>query len=634
MHRWICIVILLAACAGFCASCSGEPESGPKQATEKSEAAAAADPGEPEKPESEPDSRPWFTEQAQKLGIDLLNRTGEPGKKQFIMSAVGPGAAVFDADGDGLLDIYIVQGSWLVGRKRDSVYAGEDRPRNALYMQQSDGTFRNEAKQRGADDDGWGFGACAADLDNDGDQDLIVTNIGRNRVFVNDGKGHFQDISKAAGFYLGKESDVEWSTGIGIGDYDRDGRLDVYIGNYADMFEWMRNDPAIKWDSNGGIINAAVCEWQNLLVYCGPKGLPRQQDRLYRNVSGSDGELRFEDVTKSSGVHRSNKDDPTRGAQYAFQILFTDVNLDGWPDIYVSNDSSPSYFFENQRDGTFKELASQYQISLSRDGEEMAGMGADAADLNHDGVPEILKTNFALQTFNLYVSHRVGDGVVYKDLSKRAGVKEAVYASLGWGVLAFDYDNDGDRDLMFVNGHVYPEVDGASQLNMNFAQLNQLFRNDSTTYKGKTRLKFQEVTRTMGPGLAVQKSSRGLAMLDLHNDGDLDLVVVNLNETPDVLVNERGSESGHWIRFSFSGNPARKVNREAIGTRVKLTSGDLVRHFEIQRGRGFLGCNDPRLHVGLGERTGAVQLEIVWPNGDTETRTFQGVDRQHTVAQK
>ncbi|MCZ6786186.1 MAG: CRTAC1 family protein [Planctomycetota bacterium] len=583
---------------------------------------------------SEPEEA-WFVDEAPQRGIDLVNRTGEPEKKQFIMSAVGPSAAVLDADGDGLLDVYVVNGSWLVGGKRDQFYEKPDGPRNALYIQQPDGTFKDEAKERGVDDGAWGFGACAADLDNDGDQDLLVSNLGPNRLYINDGNGRFTDIAKEAGL-VGPDARVEWSTGIACGDYDRDGRLDVYIGNYADMFLWMRSaNSKIERDSQGNIVNAAVCEWQGLKVYCGPLSLPRQQDHLYRNAGGKNGALRFEDATKSSGVFRSEIENERRGPQFAFQILFTDLNNDGWPDIYVANDSVPSYFFENQKDGTFVECASRYGISLGRDGDSMAGMGADSADINGDGLLDVIKTNFALETYNIYVAERVGpDEIAYRDFSKRYGIKEAVYHALGWGVLVFDYDNDGDRDIFFANGHVYPEVDARPKLNMSFEQFNQLFRNDSKARPdGSVRLRFKEVTRSTGPGMTIQKSSRGVVWWDFDNDGDQDILVVNLNKTPDLLVNRLGSRKGHWLRVVFVGDPEQKTNRDAIGTRITVVAGKKKQFFETKRGQAFLGSHDPRLHIGLGAHTGPVTLEITWPNGAKATRTIENVDREITIRQ-
>ena len=567
--------------------------------------------------------------EAQARGINLLNQSGRPRKKELIMGAVGPGAAIFDANGDGRLDAYIPNGNWLTGSQRDQFYEGEDRPRNALYIQQPDGTFRDEAPARGVNDDAWGFGACAADLDNDGDQDLIVTNLGPNRLYINDGTGHFTDIAPRAGIAgPAARGKWEWSTGVACGDYDRDGRLDIYISNYSDPFEWMRTNRHIKRAPDGSILKANVCIWHRLEVYCGPEGLPAQQDHLYRNAGGTGGEQKFEDVTKASKVWRSEKDG---GPLYGVQAIFSDVDLDGWPDIYVANDGVPSYFFRSLGDGTFRECAGELGIAVGVNGEDMAGMGAEIADINDDGWPDVLKTNFALETNNIYVSEPFQGKLAFRDFSGRAGVQQMVFTDLSWAVLLFDYDHDGDRDLLYANGHVYPEVDRpeARGLNTSFEQYNKVFRNES---RGQ-RLRFRDVTRELGPGFEIKKCSRGASLLDFDDDGDLDILVVNLNNTPDLLVNRRGSQSGHWLMLKLVGNVEKRTSRDAIGTRIRLQAGDRTQHRETKRGQGFLGCHDPRVHFGLGDYTGPVTLEITWPNGDRETRTVDGVDRVVEVRQ-
>ncbi|MHC4163497.1 MAG: CRTAC1 family protein [Planctomycetota bacterium] len=627
MARFLLVLGLTLAVGGACGSEGGLP-AGPEAdaavvkeepvAKKKGPAAAANE-----------EAGPWFVNEAEARGIDMLNRTGVPKKKETIMGSVGPGAAVFDANGDGRLDIYIPNGNWLVGPQRDQFYEGEDRPRNALYIQQPGGTFRDEAPARGVNDDAWGFGSCAADLDNDGDQDLIVSNLGPNRLYINDGTGNFTDIAVKAGIAgIPTRGKWEWSTGIGCGDYDRDGRLDIYISNYSDLFAWMRTNPKIKRSPDGAIVQANVCVWQRLPVYCGPGGIPGQQDHLYRNAGGTDGELVFLDVTKSAKIWRTKEDG---GPLYGFQVVFADLNLDGWPDIYVANDSVPSFFFRSNGDGTFRECAGGYGISVGLNGEDMAGMGAEVADINDDGWPDVLKTNFALETNNIYIAEPFQGKLAFRDFSVRAGVKQKVFTDLGWAVLFFDYDHDGDGDLLFSNGHVYPEVDRpeAKALNTSFAQYNKVFRNDSSGGK----LRFKEISKELGPGLDVKKCSRGASLIDFDDDGDLDILIVNLNSTPDLLVNKRGNRSGHWLMLKLVGNVKKKTTLEAIGTKLRVQAGDRTRHMETKRGRGFLGCHDPRIHIGLGDHDGPVALEITWPNGDKETRTMDQVDRVVEVRQ-
>jgi len=618
--RSACLGALFAGLAT--GGCGGEDP--PYSPGPSSPVAAQAAPKAPE--------APWFSEEAAARGITLLNGTRERlRQKELIMEAVGPGAAILDANADGLLDAFIPNSNWLVGPLREQFYTGDDRPRSALYIQRPDGTFVNEAKARGVEDDAWGFGACAADLDNDGDQDLVVSNLGPNRLYVNDGTGHFTDIAAKAGVAGPAErGHWEWSTGIAAGDYDRDGLLDLYIANYADMFKWMREARNVERNPDGSIKNARVCSWQHLKVYCGPKGLPGQQHRLYRGLGGRDGALAFEDVTMKSGIWR---DVPL----YGFQPLFTDLDNDGWPDIYVANDSIPSFCFLNRRDGTFRECAFELGVAVSDTGEDLAGMGAESYDINGDGWFDLHKTNFAFQTNNVYVAEPVeakGDGgtavaLTYRDHSTWNGIKEVVFPDLAWAVLVFDFDHDMDPDIFYANGHVYPEVDTVPELGTSFEQFNRLFRN--VQRGGEVR--FELMGREAGPGLDVRKGSRGASLWDFDNDGDLDILVINLNDTPDLLVNQRGNKAGHWLELKLLGNVAKRSNRDAIGSRLRVTAGGKTQHLEAKRGQGFLGNFDPRLHVGLGGNTGPVDIEITWPNGETTRTTVDAVDRVVEIAQ-
>jgi len=592
------------------------------------------DPGPDPDPEDEPVEKPaapespWYVDRADELGLTGINRTGEEGKKQFIMSAVGPGIATFDANGDGRMDIYAPNGNRLQPPFYDKLYEGKDQPANALYIQQEDGTFKDEAKARGVACDRWGFGACAADVDNDGDPDLIVANLQGNRLYLNDGKGQFTDVAVAAGI-AGSAS--EWSAGIAVGDYNRDGIPDLYISNYADMFEWIRTYKSIKRGPNGEILKATVCLWQKLLVYCGPLGLPAQQDHLYRGLGVKDGVPQFEDVTMEAGIFRPGKVTTSLGPAYGFQPVFADLNGDGWPDVYVANDSVPSHYFENQKDGTFLECGESRGVALSTMGESMAGMGADMGDLNSDGHADLLKTNFSLQTFNIYVGKPFKGTMYWDEWSVRTGLREAVYSALGWGALYFDFDNDGDQDVFFANGHVYPEVDTVPELGTSFKQSNQLIRNE---FIPTGKLKLKDVSADAGPGFAVVESSRGAAYFDKDNDGDLDLVIVDMNTTPTLLTNERGSAAGHWLQLKLVGNTSKQVTREALHAKVKVSGAFGAQYRQVSRGRGFLGSCDPRMHFGLGKKPGKVTIEIEWPNGDRQKIEPDELDRVLEVRQK
>jgi hypothetical protein len=612
--------VLLAA--ALFAACGGDDPPSPRPS-----------PVAPQKGPPAAEEAPWFTEEAQKRGITLLNGSGKAREKELIMEAVGPGTAIFDANADGLLDAYIPNGNWLVGPLRDQFYTGADRPRSALYIQRPGGTFLNEAKERGVEDDAWSFGACASDLDNDGDPDLVVANLGPNRLFMNDGTGHFTDVAPKANVAGPSErGQWEWSTGIAAGDYDRDGVLDLYIANYADLFKWMREARDVERNPDGSIRNARVCSWQHLKVYCGPKGLPGQQDHLYRGLGGKDGAIAFKDVTKESGVWLPEE---KGGPLYGFQPLFTDLDNDGWPDLFVSNDSVPSTCFLNLKNGTFRECGAELGVALGDTGEDLAGMGAATVDINGDGWLDLHKTNFAFQTNNVYVAEPIEGGaggrvtLTYRDHSLWNGIKEVVYPDLAWAVLVFDFDHDMDQDIFYANGHVYPEVDTVPALGTSFDQFNRLFRN----VRRGGEVRFELLGREAGPGFDVRKASRGASFWDFDNDGDLDILVVNLNNTPDLLVNQRGSREGHWLQLRLTGNVAKRSNRDAIGSRVRVTASGTTQHLETKRGEGFLGNNDPRVHVGLGPNTGPVLVEITWPNGDTTKHTIEAVDRVVEIAQ-
>jgi hypothetical protein len=570
---------------------------------------------------------PWFEDAAEKLGIHELNRTGEPGKKKFIVGGVGPGAAVFDADGDGRLDVHIPNGNRLKPPFYLSLDMGEDRPRNALYMQQADGSFRNEAKERGVDCDRWGFGTSAVDIDNDGDQDLLVANFTGNRLYLNDGTGHFKDVAIEAGL-VGRKQD--WTTGFGVGDVNRDGLPDIYVSNYGGMFEWIKNSPNVKRDAKGHVTDAS-CVWQKLRVYCGPKGLPAQQDYLLLGRGSKDGIPRFEDVSKKSGIYRPGKIYTREGPGFGFQVLIADMNHDGHPDIFVANDTTPSFFFENNKDGTFRECAEQRGIAFSDMGTELAGMGADVGDINRDGHLDMIKTNFALQTFNLYIAEWFKGRMDWREWSMRTGMDKEVWTALGWGALMLDFDHDGDLDIFFANGHVFPEVDQVPSLNMSFKQYNQLFRN-MLVEKGKLAVK--HVTRDAGPAFSLKEASRGASLGDLDNDGDEDIVVVNLNARPNVYMNTRGNRQGHWLQLRLFGNPAKNVTRDALHSNVKVESAAGTQYFQVVRGRGFIGTSDPRIQIGLGPKRGRVRIEITWANGEVQQLETDKLDRAIEVSQK
>ena len=386
----------------------------------------------------------------------------------------------------------------------------------------------------------------------------------------------------------------------------------------------------MKRDAKGRVTDAS-CLWQKLRVYCGPKGLPAQQDYLLLGKGSKDGVPRFEDVSKKSGIYRPGKIYSREGPGFGFQVLIADMNHDRYPDIFVANDTTPSFYFENKGDGTFHECAEERGIAFSDMGTELAGMGADLGDLNRDGHFDMIKTNFALQTFNLYVAEWFKGRMDWREWSMRTGMDKEVWTALGWSALMFDFDHDGDLDIFFANGHVFPEVDQVPSLNMSFKQYNQLFRNQLVE-KGK--LSVEHIAQDAGPAFALKEASRGASLADLDEDGDEDIIVVNLNARPNVYINTRGNKQGHWLLLRLYGNPAKKVTRDALHTLIRVDSGAGTQYFQILRGRGFIGTSDPRRHVGLGKNPGKVTIEITWPNGDKQKLETTEVDRVISITQE
>ena len=507
-------------------------------------------------------------------GIVLLNVCGGA-TKDYIVEVNGNGAAFFDYDNDGDMDALLVNGSTLDGLKR-----GGD-PMLALY--------RNEGR-RFADVTaasglgglrGWGMGTCIADYDGDGFQDVYVTAFGANVLARNKGDGTFADATARAGV-----GDPRWSTNCAFADYDRDGDLDLYVANYLAFSE--RTIP-----KRGA---SPDCKYLGMDVMCGPRNLTGEPDALYRN----NGDGTFADVTRAAGIA-----DP---GHYGFGVVFSDLDGDGWPDIFVANDSVPNLLFRNDRDGTFSEIGLRSGLALSADGKPQASMGADAGDYDGDGRPDLFVTNFSQDYNTLYQNGADG---FFTDVSHRAGVVTPALPYLGWGTGFVDVDNDGLLDIFVANGHVYPEVD-RFRVGSRYAQRKQLFRN-----VGKGR--FRDVTDEVGGGLLIEKSSRGAAFGDIDNDGDIDALVVNMNDRPTLLRND--SETGnHWITLKLAG---KSPNRDAVGARVRLEDGGVIQVAEVRTGGSYLSHNDMRVHFGLGRRTIVPPVTVSWPDGTRER--FEGL---------
>jgi hypothetical protein len=505
-----------------------------------------------------------FTDVARQAGVTLLNVSGSP-TKDFVVDANGNGAAFFDYDNDRDLDILIVNGSTL-----ERLAAGGDQM-VALYQNDGEGRFADVTTAAGLARRGWGTGVCVADYDNDGFEDVYVTAFGPNVLWHNVGGRMFTATPLAA--------DARWSTGCAFGDYDRDGYVDLYVANYLTF------EPG-RVPARG----AASCRFMNIDAFCGPRPLPGEPDALYRNT----GKGGFTDVTKAARAV-----DP---GYYGFGVLFSDLDDDGWPDLYVANDSTPNLFFRNRRDGTFIEEALAAGLAVSADGREQAGMGLDAGDYDGDGRLDLVKTNFAQDYTSLYRSEGAG---LFVDASFRSGLAATLGPYLGWGVGLVDLDNDALLDLFIANGHVYPDV--ARTGTSTYKQRNQVFRN-----VGGGR--FRHVTTDVGGPLLVEKSSRGAAFGDYDNDGDIDVLVVAIDDRPTLLRND--SESGRWITLRLEGT---RSNRSAIGAKVTIEAGSRRQVAEVRSGGSYISHNDMRVHFGLGAAEAVDRVSIRWPDGLVET---------------
>jgi enediyne biosynthesis protein E4 len=521
---------------------------------------------------------------AEQAGLTLLNICGGP-SKDYIVEVNGNGAALFDYDNDGDMDALIVNGSTLATMTR-----GGD-PMVALYRNDGRGRFEDVTAASGISARGWGMGACIADYDNDGFQDAYVTAFGQNVLLHNDRSGTFADRTVRAGV-----GDRHWSTNCAFGDYDRDGDVDLYVANYLTFSETVV-------PKRGASAN---CKYLGIDVMCGPRDLPGEPDVLYRN----NGDGTFTDVTRAAGIA-----DP---GGYGFGVLFSDLDDDGWLDIFVANDSVPNLMFRNTGKGTFTETALPSGLALSGDGKPQASMGADAADYDGDGRLDVFVTNFSHDYNTLYRNSAQG---FFTDVSHQAGVVPPSLSYLGWGTGFADFDNDGLVDLFVANGHVYPQIDRAG-LGTHYLQRKQLFRNLGMG-------KFRDVTGDVGGGLSIEKSSRGAALGDVDNDGDLDALVINMNERPTLLRNDTDA-GNNWVTVKLAGT---SVNRDAIGARVRLEDGDTVQVAEVRSGGSYLSHNDMRVHFGLGRRTAVPPVTVRWPGGAVERFEGLAVNRIATIRQ-
>ena len=511
-------------------------------------------------------AQPQFSDQTAAAGITYRNVFGGQ-KKQYILESHGSGAAFFDHDSDGDLDLYIVNGATF------ATYRDRSGPGNALYRNRGDGTFAEIAREAGVGDAGWGSGVAVGDLDNDGRPDLYATNYGANVLYRNRGGDHFADTTREAG--VGGD---QYSASAAFFDYDRDGDLDLYVANY------------VVFDAERLPAKPKLCTFfSGLRVYCGPKGLVGAPDVLYRN----EGDGAFTDVTQASGVATANR-------YYGLGVVPTDYDSDGDSDLFVANDETPNVLFQNQGDGTFQDVALIAGVAYNGDGDVEAGMGADFGDYDQDGDPDLYVTHFFTETNTLY---RNEGGARFSDVTTTAGLAAPTVELLGWGTRFFDYDNDGRLDLFVANGHVYPQVDQAAT-GTSYRQPNQLFRNEGDG-------RFAPVSA--GPGLAQAKVSRGTSFGDYDDDGDIDLFVVELNDAPTLLRND-GGNTGNYLVVQVFG---REDNRDGVGTRIGLQAAGKRQWRTVNGAASYLSHSDLRVHFGLDAAQAIDRVEITYPNGST-----------------
>jgi len=492
--------------------------------------------------------------------------------KGWLTEGMGSGGAWLDYDGDGNLDLYLVNGS------THDRPAGQGEP-NRLYRGDGKGRFKDVTAAAGVGDRGWGYGVTVGDYDNDGDPDLFVTNQGANVLYRNNGDGSFSDVTPEAGV-----GPSPWSTSAAFVDIDNDGDLDLYVANY------MESDITKIPRRNDAMAVQGSCSYHGIQVFCGPRGRRAEQDQLFRN----DGDGTFSDITQSSGLALAIP-------RYALGVVSGDYDNDGDPDLYVANDSVTNSLWRNNGDGTFTDVGVASLSGLNADGRAQAGMGTDFGDYNGDGWLDLVVTNFA---------HDLN--TVYRNLSGRFFVDESSLVGMGvtnlalsWGTAFHDFDQDGDLDLLIANGHVYSQVDDYD-LGTSYRQTNHLYENEAG--------RFKEVSATSGPGLRIARSFRGAAFADYDNDGDIDVLLTALDQAP-VLLRNDSPNAGNRLQLALTGT---RSNRDGVGARITVTAGSVRSIRERKGGGSYLSASDPRIHIGLGAAVRADRVEIRWPSGTVD----------------
>ena len=574
-------------------------------------------------------------------GFENVNHSGREGKKEYLIEAVGPGCAWFDYDQDGLLDVYLPDGDVFSnydlvrlteggGRTRPVLTPKSPKPEtflDQLWRNNGDGTFTDVAAEAGIVDDSWSFGSTAFDYDGDGWVDVFVANFGHDRLWRNNGDGTFSDVAPEVGL----QGDLHaWSTCAAVGDIDGDGRLDIFVAAYADPaaeVDRVRGQAGQELGTPVETISGRECRWRGLKVYCGPLGLAGQHDRCYRQLE--DGT--FLDMTDAWRMR-------PRVAKYGFTTAMFDFNEDGLLDVYVANDSEENFMWQQERDARgnirFRETSDTLGIKYGTTLQPQASMGLAIADVNRDGLFDIFITNFSHDYNNIFLGHRVGGDAgtfFYKDRGLRV-MGQQVYYDLSWGCGWYDFDNDIDLDLYVANGHVYKEIDLFKLTNAKYEQYNALFECMEADKMGFREIgaKAQEKPAAnvnvqdldAGDGMRISECSRGAGFADWNNDGRMDLLVLNMNVAPNLLLNtSKTGPDTNWIKVDLT-QPGK--NREAIGAVVEIKVGTVTQRFPVMRLTSFLGTDDPRIHLGLGAATHC-DVRVIWPGVKRESTMYTGL---------
>jgi hypothetical protein len=517
-----------------------------------------------------------FVDVTEKAGITFKHISSP--EKKYIVESMSGGVALFDYDNDGFQDIYFVNSLTV------DLVKSNQKARSALYHNNGDGTFTDVTDKAGVGDIGWGMGVAVGDYNNDGFDDLYVTCLGQNHLFRNSGKGTFTDVTRTAGV-----GDSRWSAGAAFVDYNNDGKLDLFVSNYVDFD--INHLPEFG--------KGRTCQFKGVPVQCGPRGLPGAGDSLYH----SNGDGTFTDVSKKAGVADPN-------GYYGMGVICSDFDGDGLVDIFVANDSTPNFLYHNNGDGTFKEIGFTSGTAVNGSGSEQGCMGVTLGDYDHDGMLDLFVTNFDDEYNTLY--HNDGPNS-FSDVSYAAKVAAVSLPYVGWGTKFFDYDNDGWVDLFVANGHAYPQRDH--------------YRQRKLVHHNNRDGTFTEVAEQLGSPLMEERVSRGVAFGDLDNDGDVDIVVNDLDGVPMLLRNDGGNANNSVIIKTVGV----KSNRDGIGARVKVVAGDLTQMDEVRSGDSYLSQSDLRLHFGFEKRTKIDLIEVRWPSGVVDRVTDASVNKILTI---